>query len=245
MRRRRRGTPKRKMPAKNAPLLAASQPAPRPGIDDGGLSAPERLCDAVVLTVSVEVPEAFATEAGVNEQAGAGVPPPVTAQVSATVPVNPPVGATVIVDLDMDDVPWTTEAGVSAVAEIVKPGVDTVRLTVVLWTVDPPVPVTVKVEDPVGVFELVVTVRVEVPVAVSDPCTKAQLAPTGKPEQVRVTVLLKPFSIETVTVEVPACPGPETVTGVAAIEKSGVTENPGQLVASTLALTDPRPVTRS
>ena len=128
-----------------------------------------------------------------------------TAQVSATVPVKPPVGATVIVDVD--DAPAAIEAGASAGAEIVKPGVDTVRLTVVLWTVDPAVPVTVKVEVPVGVFELVVTVRVDVPVAVSDPCTKAQAAPTGKPEQVSVTVLLKPFSIETVDVEVPDSPG--------------------------------------
>jgi len=197
----------------------------------------------VVFTVSVEVPEALAMEFALKAQLGAGVPPPVTAQVSATVPVKPPVGATVIVDVE--EAPAAIEAGASAGAEIVKPGDDTVRLTVALWTVDPPVPVTVKDDVPVGVFELVVTVSVDVPVAVSDPWTKAQLAPTGKPEQVKVTVLLKPFNIETVTVEVPDCPGAATVTGVAPTEKSGVTEKPGQLAASTSALTDPRPVTRS
>ena len=84
----------------------------------------------MVFTVSVEVPEAFAMEFALKAQLGAGVPPPVTAQVSATVPVKPPVGATVIVEVD--DAPAAIEAGASAGAEIVKPGDDTVRLTVAL-----------------------------------------------------------------------------------------------------------------
>ena len=60
-------------------------------------------------------------------------------------------------------------------------------------------------EVPTGVFEFVVMVRVEVPDAVTEPGEKLQLAPTGKlPDtQVKVTVPLKPFVIETVTVEVP------------------------------------------
>ncbi len=174
---------------------------------------------------------------------GVGVPPPVTLQERLTVPVKPAIGA--MVTVEVADAPAATVAGENAVAEIVKSGANTVRLTVVLWLVDPDVPVTVMFEVPAGVFELVPMVRVDVPVAFSDPCTKVQLAPTGRPEQVRLTVLANPFSIETVTVEVPELPGAEIAIGVAPIEKSGVTENPGQLVASTLALTDPRPVTRS
>jgi hypothetical protein len=118
------------MPANSPPVLATSQPAPRPGLDDGEVSAPEIPCDAVVLTVSVEVPEAFATEFELKAQVGGGVPPPVTAQVRATVPLKPPVEATLIVDVD--DAPAAIDAGASAGAVIVKPGAETVRLTVAL-----------------------------------------------------------------------------------------------------------------
>lgn len=231
------------MPANNAPLLAASQPAPWPLSGDGGISAPEILWAAVVFTVRVEVPEALATEFKLKLQMGAGLPLPATAQVRATAPVKPPVGATVIVEVD--DAPAEIVAGASAGAVIVKPGDDTVRLTVVLWLIDPAVPVTVMLEVPVGVFEFVLMVRVDVPVAVSDPWTKAQAAPTGRPEQVRLTVLANPFNIETVIVDVPESPGPGTVTGVPPMEKSGVLAKPGHAVASTLAFIDPRPVTRS
>ncbi len=196
-----------------------------------------------MLTVRVEVPEAPETEVGFNAHLGAGLLPPPTLQVSATAPVKPPVGATVIVDVA--EAPAETDAGVSAGAAIVKPGADTVRLTETLWTVDPEVPVTVMLVVPVGVFELVLSVSVEVPDEVRDPCTKAQLAPTGRPEQDRVTVPLNPFNMETVMVEVPDWPGAVTLTGVPPTEKSGVRLKPGQLVTSTLALTDPRPVTRS
>ena len=77
--------------------------------------------------------------------------------------------------------PAATDAGFSAGAAIAKPGDATVKLTDVLWTVDPEVPVTVKFEVPSGVFEFVLMVRVDVPDVVSDPCTKAQVAPTGRP----------------------------------------------------------------
>ena len=66
-RRRRTGTPRTKMLAKRAPLLAASHPK-RP---DAGVNAPDMLRAAVVPTVSVEVPEAFATELKLNPQVGA------------------------------------------------------------------------------------------------------------------------------------------------------------------------------
>lgn len=178
-----------------------------------------------------------------NVHDGAGLPPPVTVQANATEPVKPPVG--VIVMVEVADPPAAIVAGVSAGAATAKPGDATVKLTDVLWAVEPEVPVTVKVDVPSGVFELVLMVIVDVPEVVSDPCTKAQLAPTGRPEQDRVTVPLKPFSIETVIVEVPDCPGAGTVIGVPPIEKSGELAKVGHEVTRTFALIDPRPVTRS
>jgi hypothetical protein len=106
------------MPANNALLPVANQP--KPGIGCGKM-APDTECAAVVLIVSVDVPELLATEVGANAHVGAGVPPPVTAHVSATVPVKPAVEPTVIVEVA--DPPAATEAGEIAPAEIVKSGV--------------------------------------------------------------------------------------------------------------------------
>lgn len=231
------------MPAKSAPLLAASHPKPRP---DAGRNAPDTLRAAVVLTVNVEVPEAFVTELELNAQVGAGGPPPVMLlQASATVPVKPPVGA--MVTVEVADPPAETVAGDSAGAVIVKPGADTVRLTDVLWTVAPEVPVTVILEVVAGVFEFVVTVSVDVPGPFNEPGEKPQFAPTGRlaVAQVRVTVPLNPFVMDTVIVEVPDCPGPGTITGVPPTEKSGAVTKPGHEVTSTLASIEPSPVTRS
>jgi hypothetical protein len=85
-------------------------------------------CAALVLTVSVEVPEAFATELGLNEHVGAGVPPPLMLQARLTLPLKPFIGAMVLVEVA--DPPAETLAGDSAEVEILKSCV--VRLTVVL-----------------------------------------------------------------------------------------------------------------
>jgi hypothetical protein len=166
-------------------------------------------------------------------------------QASVTEPVKPPVG--VMVTVEVADPPAVTVAGLSTGAAIVNPGDATVKLTDVLWTVAPEVPVTVMLEVPSGVFEFVVMVRTEVPEAVSEAGEKLQAAPTGRlpVEQVRVTVPLKPFSIETVMVEVPDCPGAGTVIGLPPIEKSGALAKVGHEVTRTFALIDPRPVTWS
>jgi hypothetical protein len=114
-----------------------------------------------------------------------------------TVPVKPLVG--VIVTVDVAEVPATTEAGERAVAAIAKSAV-TVRLTVVSWLKDPKVPVAVTVEVAGGVAAVVVIVSTEV-TAVTPGVTvgglKAQLAPSGRPEQVSVTALLKPLTAAT------------------------------------------------
>jgi len=243
MRRRRKGTPSKKMPANRPLLLAANQPKPRPGC--GEITRPDRECEAVVLIVSTEVPELFATEAGAKAQVGAGVPPPATPQARVTVPVKPAVGAMVIVEVD--DAPATTVAEESAPAAIVKSGVGgalTVRLTDVAWLRLPEVPVTVMLELAIGVAAEVVTVRVEVPDA-SEGGTNAQVAPAGRPLQARATVPVNPLVGDTVMVEVPDCPGPKTLIGDPPSEKSGVATKLGHDVTSTLALTEPNPVTRS
>ena len=63
--------------------------------------------------------------------------------------------------------------------------------------------------------------------------------------QVRSTEPLNPFVEVTVTVDVPACPGAVTVTGVPETEKLGVTTKPGHEVTSTLASMEPSPLARS
>ena len=69
------------------------------------------------MTVRVELPLVTA----LNEQVGAGVPPPVMAQLKATLPAKPFVSVMVMVEVA--DPPGETVAGESAVAASVKPGV--------------------------------------------------------------------------------------------------------------------------
>ena len=176
---------------------------------------------------------------------GAGVAGPVTLQARVTVPVNPPVGAIVIVDVA--DAPALTVAGASAEGVMVKPAAAaavTVRLTVVLCVKAPEVPVTVTFEVAIGVAAVVAIVSVDVPVVIEAGLI-VQVAPAGRPVQVRATVPVNPFVGDTFMVEVPDCPGPATVTGVPPTEKSGVATNVGHDVTSTLASTVPSPVTRS
>jgi hypothetical protein len=102
----------------------------------------------------------------------------------------------------------------------------------------------VKLEVASGVAVVVAMVRVDVPV-VTGVGLKAQVAPVGRPLHVRSTAPVNPFVGDTVIVEVPDCPGPTTATGVPPTEKSGVATKFGHDVTSTLASTEPNPVTRS
>jgi hypothetical protein len=97
---------------------------------------------AVVLTVSVAVPDPFATEAGESEHVGPRVAAGVTLQVNPTVPLKPFTGATVMVEVE--DAPATTEAGASADAASVKSAAAvTVNARGVVCCKDPKAPVTV------------------------------------------------------------------------------------------------------
>jgi hypothetical protein len=146
----------------------------------------------VVLTVRVELPLVTV----LNEQVGAGVPPPVMElQLKATLPVKPFTGVMVMVEVA--DAPGETVAGESAVAATVKPGAVlavTVNMTVAVW-LGAGVPVIVTVEVPAGVDPVVEIVRVS---SVDEPGVTGlaglnpQVAPVGRPEQERVTGLLNP-----------------------------------------------------
>jgi hypothetical protein len=199
----------------------------------------------VVLTVSVGVPDPLANVAVLNEHVGAGVPPPATAHARFTADAKPPTAVTVIVEFT--DEPAGTEAFDGA-AEMVKSGVVgafTVRLTEVLWLSTPEVPVTVMLEVATGVAVVVVIVRVDLPDELTDAGANAHVAPLGNPEQASVTVPLNPLVALTVMVEVPLCPGTETLIGVPPTEKSGVATKPGHDVTSACASIDPSPVTIS
>ena len=117
---------------------------------------------AVVLTVKVDVPEPPATKVGAKLQVGSRVPAGVTAQVRVTALLKPLTGAIVMVEVAIP--PAATEAGESAVAARVKSGTGaavTVRVTVVLWLNAPDVPLTVTLEAPTGVAEVVLIVSTE------------------------------------------------------------------------------------
>jgi hypothetical protein len=101
---------------------------------------------AVVPTVSIEVPEVFATDAGLSAHVGPRVTAGAMLHVKATALVKPLVGAIVIVEVA--DAPAATVAGASAVAAIVKSGAGgavTVRLPDVEWFREPELPVIVTV----------------------------------------------------------------------------------------------------
>ncbi len=68
----------------------------------------------------------------------------------------------------------------------------TVRLAVVVFVFPPPVAVIVMVLVAAGVDGVVVIVRVEVPVGVTDEGLKLGVAPDGKPDALRVTDELNP-----------------------------------------------------
>jgi hypothetical protein len=76
----------------------------------------------------------------------------------------------------------------------------TTRLTVVVCTVVPLVPVIVRVNVPVGVVLAVVTVIVEEPEPVTERGLKVALAPDGSPLVLKVTVPANPFTAAIVAV---------------------------------------------
>jgi hypothetical protein len=97
--------------------------------------------EAFVLSVSVEVVWEPLTGFGLNEQVGAGVPPPVTLQARFTAFAKPFIG--VMETVEVPDAPTETVTG--EVAEMEKSSAGpTTRLTDVLWLSEAEVPIIVR-----------------------------------------------------------------------------------------------------
>jgi hypothetical protein len=149
---------------------------------------------------------------------------------SATAELKPP--ETVLEIVELPAAPFAIETALGD-AEIAKLGVGTlvtVRLTVVVWVVLPPVPVMVTVEVPRVAVEETVKVSVELPApgAAIDDGLKEAVTPAGRPEAESAMAELKPPETAVVTVELPEPPcAIETELGAAAIVKSGVVETVG------------------
>jgi hypothetical protein len=144
-----------------------------------------------------------------------------------TLPLKPPVGLTVIVLVPLLPCVIVTEVGD---AERVKfGGAFTVRLRVVVCVKLPDTPVMVTVTVPVAAVPLAVNVSVLVEVVGFG--TNAAVTPLGKPDALKVTLPLKPFTGTTVIVLVPLLPCVMvTLFGEAVRLKSGVTPpQPGNL----------------
>ena len=140
----------------------------------------------VVETVSVEVPDVV-TDVGLNVPV-APVGNPVTLKV--TVPVKPPEPVTVCKKLVL--LPWITDWELGEEFSEKSGGALTTKIVEALWVKLPLVPVTVSVEDPMGVLELVDTVSVEDPDPVTNAGLKDAVASEGNPLMLRLTSSLKP-----------------------------------------------------
>jgi len=188
---------------------------------------------AVLFTVSVAMTAVVPVMDGgvVTEQVGSSVAPvgvAVTAQLSATAPINPPLGVTVIVDVT--GVPGVTF--VIATPLSAKLGVAvtlfTVTETLVPCVMAPDVPFTLTVYVPAPVSAAVVTVSVAVTAFVPVIAGGAETEQVGgsfnvlaATEHVRATAPVNPLLGVTVMVEVPVVPGVEIVMDVLVSAKPG------------------------
>ena len=82
----------------------------------------------------------------------------------------------------------------------------TVNVNVVVWDREPATPVTLIVDDPVGVDAEVVRVNVGEQVGLHDPGEKEAVAPVGRPEAENVTACVVPETSVAVIVLVTDCP---------------------------------------
>ena len=117
----------------------------------------------------------------------------------------------------------------------------TVRATVAVFDTAPDVPVTVTVEEPLAISGIVPIVNVVLVLEVVG--VKLHVSPTAKPEQLNVTVPVKPVAGATVTVigELVSPAATLMVPGSEESEKLGRVAD--QACARTKASTEPRPVT--
>ena len=76
----------------------------------------------------------------------------------------------------------------------------TLSVIVAVWLRAPVLPVTVSVEMPIGVFEVVVTLKVELPEPVTDAGLNDAVAPDGRPLTLSATGPANPLNAAMLTV---------------------------------------------
>jgi hypothetical protein len=171
--------------------------------------------DAVKVSVLVPV-----VEAGLNAAVTPAGNPLV---VKATLPVKPPVGATVIVLTAVAPRLIDVVAGLAEMEKFGVAGALTVKLIVAECVVVPLVPTTVTVATPVAAVADAVRVRTElVPVVVVVAGLKLAVTPEGNPVALKATAPTNPPVRVTVMVLVPLPPVLiASDEGLSAIEKLG------------------------
>lgn len=143
-----------------------------------------------------------------------------TVAVKLTVPVNPPLKASVTVLVTVAP----PRVAVSEVGEAVRPKSLTVNVTAAVCTSEPLMPVTVMVKVPPAVVLAELNVRVDVPAPVIDVGEKVAVTPGGAPLVVNATEPPNPPRAVVVMVLVPAAPlVTVTVAGDAVKPKSDAT----------------------
>lgn len=174
------------------------------------------------------------------------VPKPVTDRV--TLPAKPLDGWIVIVVVPCDDRVMVKLVGDAERVKLPEPTAVTVRETVAVCAVLPPVPVTVIVYVPVAVVEATAMVMVELPEpgATMDVGLKLTITPAGWPLAVKAMAELKPPETAVVIVDVPLLPWTtETELGAAEMLKLGLPDVGARALIRPVPFGLPQPVTRS
>jgi hypothetical protein len=157
----------------------------------------------LVVTVRVELPVPVTVAGEKLAVAPAGNP----LALSVTTPVNPFTAPTLAVYVAVFPSTTVSVLGVAISVKFGGGGVaSTASVTLVVWVRLPLVPVMVSGYVPTGVVELVVTVRVELPVPLTVAGEKLAVAPAGSPLAVNVTTPVKPFKAPIVAVYVVSFP---------------------------------------
>jgi hypothetical protein len=174
------------------------------------------------------------------------VPRPVADRV--TLPAKPLDGWIVIVVVPCDDRVMVKLVGDAERVKLPEPTAVTVRETVAVCAVLPPVPVTVIVYVPVAVVEATAMVMVELPEpgAEMDVGLKLTITPAGWPLAVKAMAELKPPETAVVIVDVPLLPWTtETELGAAEMLKLGLLDVGARALIRPVPFGLPQPVTRS